>query len=220
MNEGARQRRADCLLHRSYPGASGIAGRLAQAAGRGHAGRVGRDPRHPRRQPGLHGAGRRAVRQGARQGQGLGAPRAASGRDLGTVPVARARGAFPGVVERRSGVRRDGVDRPAADRASLRREDGARGDRGADEPAGEDVLRGRPRVLEGQAGGGFRGGVAQGAARRRHRGERVTNQGRAGRREHDRAGGASPSPTTRGRGIPGIRADGTGGPVPTRSHSL
>ena len=43
------------------------------------------------------------------------------GRDLAAMSLASARGALPGGVERRPGVRRNGVDRAAADRAALSR---------------------------------------------------------------------------------------------------
>ena len=52
-------------------------------------------------------------------------------RDLGGVPLATARGARAGGVERRAGVRRHGDDPAALDRAALRRQVGARAARAA-----------------------------------------------------------------------------------------
>ena len=116
--------------------------------------------------PGVHGAGRRALRRGAEQGRLPRTPRPLRGRDLGALPLASARGALPGGVERRAGVRRHGEHPATADRAALRGTDGARGGVGA---AGRTAVRIRHRagVLEEPAPQRrLRGLLAQGPARR------------------------------------------------------
>ena len=62
--------------------------------------------RHPRRQSGLHRAGRSAVRRRARQGAAARPPQPLRRRDVGAVPLADSRGALPRSVERRARLRR------------------------------------------------------------------------------------------------------------------
>ena len=105
--------------------------------------------RHPRRQSGLHRAGRSAVRRRAGQGAAPRAPQPARRRDLGAVPLADSGSALPRSVERRARLRRHRLDRPAADRAALRRPLRARSAGGDERPARAVGVRDRARILAG-----------------------------------------------------------------------
>ncbi len=105
----ARQRRRHGRLHRAGRGAARRSGRVAARAGGRHGRGRGRAAADPRRQPGLHGAGRRALRRAR-------SPRSPLRVHLGlyddetsrALPLARPRGASARGVERRPRLRRHG----------------------------------------------------------------------------------------------------------------
>ena len=70
-------------------------------------------------------------------------------RNIGALPLAHPRSAFPRVVERYTGIRRHGVDRAAADRSALFRTLGPRSRRRDERDAREDAVRPRARALDG-----------------------------------------------------------------------
>ena len=143
----------------------------------------GRRAADSRRQPGVHGAWRISQFGDALGEGGLQRPsRALRGRDLGEVPVARARSARARGLERRARLGRHRDHHAAADRAALRRQVGARRARRALEDAGPLGVRRRARHVEGRRCAGAapldrRGLLAQGRARRRRRRQRVRAEG-------------------------------------------
>jgi hypothetical protein len=84
-------------------------------------GQPGRDPGHPRRQPGLRRPGRPRLRRGPGQGQDLDPPVRVRQRDLGEVHVARAQGPLPRVPGATPAPGTAPGPWPAADPAAVRR---------------------------------------------------------------------------------------------------
>ena len=137
--------------------------------------RPGRDARHPRRQSGLHRAGGLPLRGAHAEGAAARPPGPVPGRDLAPVPLAPARGALPGSLERHPRLRRHRLDRAAADRAAVPGPLGSRTAVGRCTNELRDArLRDRARLLaraldrHAARRGDFEDVLADGAARRRH----------------------------------------------------